>query len=182
MSRPALFLDRDGVVNQPPPPGKRYVTRPEDFHLLPGIAKVIREANHMNLPVVVVTNQKCVATGLLDEATLAKIHLSMSALLAEQGARVDAVYHCPHREEDGCDCRKPLPGMLLRAARELRLDPSASWMVGDQPRDCEAGRAAGCRTLYIGEAPDTLCDLRLPSVAALAEHGLARLFGSEFFA
>ncbi|MCC5849226.1 MAG: HAD family hydrolase [Verrucomicrobia bacterium] len=150
-SRAAIFLDRDGVINQPPPPEERYITRPEDFHLMPGIADLIRFFNDLPLPLIVITNQKCVAIGRLSPEGLEAIHARMHALLAAKGAHVDAVYHCPHDETAQCDCRKPKPGMILRAAREYDLNPSSSWLIGDQPRDCAAGKAAGCRTLLLGD-------------------------------
>lgn len=161
MAKRALFLDRDGVVNQPPPSEVRYITSPEAFHLMPGIAESIRLCNQNDIPVVVVTNQKCIAIGRLSESTLAGIHEHMECLLKKQQAHLDGIYYCPHSEEDHCHCRKPLPGMLLNAATDLDLDLSSSWMVGDQPRDIQAGHAAGCRTLHISPVPCTLADAHL---------------------
>ena len=166
MSRAALFLDRDGIINRPPPPNARYVLEPDGFHLMPGISRVIRTAQDLGWPVVVVTNQKCVALGLITESRLEAIHQRMHELLAREDARVNAVYHCPHAEENGCTCRKPLPGMLLRAAEDLDLDLAASWMIGDQPRDCAAGAAAGCKTIFVGAEQGVACDV---SVASLGE-------------
>lgn len=167
--RPAVFLDRDGVVNAPPPPEERYITRPEDFRLMPGIAETIRLFNRIDLPVVVVTNQKCVALGRITEPELSKLHDHMRALLSAEGAELADVRHCPHREEDACHCRKPLPGMILDAAEALGLDPAHSWLIGDQSRDIEAGRAAGCRTLVVGPAVvrSPGADVHLPHTADL---------------
>jgi len=148
-----VFFDRDGVVNHPPPPDRRYVTRPEEFHLMPGIAEAIAHLNRAGIPVGVVTNQKGVALGRYTLADLDRIHAHMAGLLASEGARVDDIRFCPHREEDACDCRKPLPGMILEGAKALGVNPSRSWMIGDQPRDLIAGRAAGCRTLAVGFTP-----------------------------
>lgn len=151
--RTGVFFDRDGLINEPPPPERRYVTRPEEFHLLPGIAEAIRHLNHCGIPVGVVTNQKGIALGRYSLEDLDAIHNHMHRLLSDLGARVDDIQFCPHQESDACSCRKPLPGMILAGAARLGVDPSASWMIGDQPRDLIAGRAAGCRTLGVGEAP-----------------------------
>jgi D-glycero-D-manno-heptose 1,7-bisphosphate phosphatase len=168
MPSPAVFFDRDGIINVPPPPGQRYLLRPEEFQLMPGIAAAIALVNRAGWPVVVVTNQKCIALGRLDEAGLAAIHARMGLLLAKEGARVDAIHHCPHDEAAACECKKPKPGMILRAARELDIDLAASWLIGDQVRDCEAGRAAGCRTVLVGEGTSAHADFVLASTAELA--------------
>lgn len=165
----AVFFDRDGVINQPPPPERRYVTSPEEFHLMPGTAGAIRVLNLNAVPVGVVTNQKGVALGRYTEKDLEAVHARMRDLLAAEGARVDTVVFCPHQESDACSCRKPLPGMILKAAETLGVDPHACWMVGDQPRDLQAGRAAGCSTLGVGDAdfPEELTDVRLASTGEL---------------
>ncbi len=168
MPRPAAFFDRDGIVNVPPPAEQRYLLRPEEFELMPGIAAAIALFNRAAWPVVVVTNQKCIALGRLDEPGLAAIHLRMAELLAREGARVDAIHHCPHDEAAACDCKKPKPGMLLRAARDLDIDLPASWLIGDQVRDCQAGRAAGCHTVLVGEETSPHADFVLESTAELA--------------
>lgn len=152
--RPGVLFDRDGVINVPPPPERRYITRPQDFHLMPGIAEAIAALNRAGVPVGVVTNQKCVAIGRLRETDLHRIHDRMRALLAAAGARVDDLRYCPHADQDRCDCRKPLPGMILAAAEALRLDLSRSWLIGDQARDITAGKAAGCHTLRVGPEAD----------------------------
>lgn len=141
----AAFLDRDGVINQKAPDGQ-YVTRWEDFHILPGVIEGIVRLNRAGLRVIVVTNQRCVAKGLLTEAELGKLHRQMSEHLARAGAPVDGIYYCPHELESACDCRKPAPGMLLEAARAHGLDLRASWMIGDSDSDIQAGKNAGCRT------------------------------------
>jgi D-glycero-D-manno-heptose 1,7-bisphosphate phosphatase len=168
MPRPAFFFDRDGIINVPPPPEQRYLLRAEEFELMPGIAAAIALVNRAAWPVVVVTNQKCIALGRLDEAGLAAIHARMSDLLAREGARVDAIHYCPHDDAAACDCKKPKPGMLLRAARDLDIDLEASWLVGDQVRDCQAGRAAGCRTVLVGEETSAHADFVLASTDELA--------------
>lgn len=144
----AAFLDRDGVINRKAPDGQ-YVTRWEDFHLLPGAIEGISELNRAGFCVIVVTNQRCVAKGLLTEADLKKLHQRMSDHLAQGGATIDAIYYCPHELEPPCRCRKPAPGMLLEAARSFSLDLAESWMIGDSDIDILAGRNAGCRTVRL---------------------------------
>jgi D-glycero-D-manno-heptose 1,7-bisphosphate phosphatase len=164
-----VFLDRDGLINHPPPPERRYVTRPEEFRLMPGIAESIRYLNQAGVPVGVVTNQKGIAIGRYTEEDLAEIHERMNALLREEGAVINDLQYCPHQELDYCACRKPLPGMILTGAEALGVDPAQCWMVGDQPRDLVAGRAAGCLTLGVGEAdfPAEITDDSLHSTREL---------------
>jgi D-glycero-D-manno-heptose 1,7-bisphosphate phosphatase len=144
----AVFLDRDGVINQRPLEGE-YVTRWEDFHILPGVAAGIALLNHAGFSVVVVTNQRCVAKGLMTEADLQKMHERMADVLARAGAKIDATFYCPHEIEPACDCRKPAPGMLLTAARLHGIDLRTSWMIGDSDNDVEAGLNAGCKTARV---------------------------------
>lgn len=151
----AVFLDRDGVINQRPPEGE-YVTRWEDFHILPGVAEGITLLNRAGFSVIVVTNQRCIAKQLLTADDLDKMHERMTDSLARAGATIDAIYYCPHEMEPACDCRKPAPGMLLSAARSRDIELTSSWMVGDSDSDVEAGRNAGCRTVrLLSEAEDS---------------------------
>jgi D-glycero-D-manno-heptose 1,7-bisphosphate phosphatase len=144
----AAFLDRDGVINRKPPEGQ-YVTRWEEMHFLPGVAEAIAMLGEAGFRVIVVTNQRCVAKGLLTGPELELIHQRMCGELTASGAVIDEVYYCPHEEEPRCSCRKPATGMLLTAARAHQIDLTASWMIGDSDRDIEAGRKAGCRTARI---------------------------------
>lgn len=166
MKKPAgIFLDRDGLINIPPPIEQRYICHPSEFHLMPGIAESIRQFNLQHIPVAVVTNQKGVAIGSVSESTLADIHKHMLFLLEKEHASIQHIQYCPHQESDRCSCRKPLPGMIFSAAHALKIDPSACWMIGDQFRDLEAGRAAGCSTLLVGpESPP----------AGLADHHIQK--------
>ena len=148
----AVFLDRDGVINGKAP-GDGYITRWEDFKILPGVAEAIRRLRDAGFLVIVVTNQRCVAKGLLSETGLREIHRKMVATLRRQRAAIDAVYYCPHEGEENCDCRKPRPGMILQAAQEHQIDLSSSWIVGDDCRDVETGKAAGCRTILLAGPP-----------------------------
>jgi D-glycero-D-manno-heptose 1,7-bisphosphate phosphatase len=147
----AVFLDRDGVINRKLPEGQ-YITCWEDFQFLPGVVEGIAELNRAGIRVIVVTNQRCVAKGLLSEAELNRLHAKMSEELAHGGARIDGIYYCPHDLDAACDCRKPAPGMLLEAARSHHLDLAASWMIGDSASDIQAGRAARCRTVQVLES------------------------------
>lgn len=144
----AAFLDRDGVINKKAPEGG-YILRPEEFQFLPGVSEAITLLNRGGFLVVVVTNQRCVARGLVTTEGLEEIHDKMKSQLAAAGARIDAVYYCPHGSEESCDCRKPAPGMLLAAAKEHKIHLEASWMIGDTERDIAAGRSAGSKTILI---------------------------------
>lgn len=144
----AAFLDRDGVINLKPPEGQ-YVTRWEEMQFLPGVAEAISLLGGARFRVIVVTNQRCVAKGLLTVPELDMIHQRMCGELAAAGAVIDGIYYCPHEEEPPCRCRKPAPGLLFTAARAHQIDLAASWMIGDSDRDMEAGRKAGCRTARI---------------------------------
>jgi D-glycero-D-manno-heptose 1,7-bisphosphate phosphatase len=146
----AVFLDRDGVINQKPQEGM-YVTRWEDFHILSGVVESIALLNRSGFLVIVITNQRCIAKGLMTEGELENMHERMTVQLARDGAAIDGVYYCPHEMEPACDCRKPAPGMLLNAAHLRDIDLPASWMIGDSAIDVEAGRNAGCKTARLLE-------------------------------
>jgi D-glycero-D-manno-heptose 1,7-bisphosphate phosphatase len=144
--KPAMFFDRDGVVIEM----VDYLSRIDQVALVPGVGTAIADLNRAGIPVVIVTNQSGIARGLLTEADLRGIHTHLTALLAREGARVDAIYYCPHHPDIGdaryrrrCECRKPAPGMLVQAARDLGLDLARSAFIGDHATDLEAGRRAG---------------------------------------
>lgn len=146
---PAIFLDRDGVINRQRVAD--YVVTWEQFEFLPGVLDALREASAFGFPLFVITNQQCVGKGLISDEGLSKIHARMIACVNEHGGDIRAVYVCPHIEGDDCDCRKPKPGMLVRAAEEHGLDLAASWFIGDSGRDVVAGHDAGCRTILVGK-------------------------------
>lgn len=162
MAHRAVFLDRDQTLIHDP----GYLADPAAVRLLPGVGAGLRRMAAAGYKLVVVTNQAAIARGLLTEAGLAEIHARLRALLRAEGVELDAIYYCPYHPEGTVAPynaehpeRKPSPGMLLRAARELDLDLAQSWMVGDAPRDVEAGRRAGCRTILVAQrssepAPD----------------------------
>ncbi len=147
MSR-AAFLDRDGTLNRKPP-DDQYVTHWEQIQFLPGVATAIGLLNRAGFLVIVVSNQRCIAKGLIQENELEAIHRRMCCEMALQGATINDVYYCPHDKQPPCFCRKPAPGMLLDAARTHKIDLSASWMIGDSEVDVQAGRNAGCRTARV---------------------------------
>lgn len=142
----AVFLDRDGVLNlalvrdgKPYSPGNL-----EELQLAPGAAEALRELKTMGFKLLVVTNQPEVARGNTTRAAVEEIHRKIAAELP-----VDEIFVCYHKDGDGCDCRKPKPGMLLEGARKYNVDLKASFMVGDRWRDVEAGQNAGCRTIFV---------------------------------
>ncbi len=149
----AAFLDRDGVINRKAPEGQ-YVTCWEDLQFLPGVPEAIGLLTGAGYCVFVVSNQRCVANGLLTVAELESIHRRMCQELAAVGATITQVYYCPHEKQPPCRCRKPAPGMLLTAAQTHKLDLTSSWMIGDSEIDVEAGRNAGCRTVRILNGDD----------------------------
>lgn len=161
----AVFLDRDGVINRKPSEGQ-YVTRWEEMHVLPGVVKAIGRLNRSKFRVIVVSNQRCVAKGLVTTHQLEFMHRRMCEQLAAAGATIDGVYYCPHEKLPACGCRKPAPGMLLDAARTHQLDLAASWMIGDSSADVQAGRNAGCKTARLLESDmvDNEADVVAPSL------------------
>jgi D-glycero-D-manno-heptose 1,7-bisphosphate phosphatase len=146
VQRRAVFLDRDGTLNVDSPD---YIKSWGEFAWLPGVKEALRELQDAGFALVVITNQGAISKGLTTRAAAEHLHARMTAELAEAGVHLDAVYYCPHHDADACACRKPRPGLLLQAARELGLDLARSWMVGDRDRDVLAGAAAGCRALLV---------------------------------
>lgn len=148
----AIFLDRDGTINKM----VGFVTRPEQFELLPDVAKAIKAINKSGYLAIVITNQPVIARGDCTFEQLQTIHNKMETELGKEGAFVDAIYVCPHHTDKGfsgerpeykcdCDCRKPKPGLLLQAAKDFNIDLSQSYMIGDSDRDVKAGKNAGVK-------------------------------------
>ena len=149
---PAVFLDRDGTINEQ----MGYINHLSRFRLLPGVGQAIRLLNEHGLPVVVVTNQSGLARGYFPESLLAEVHEAMRRQLALEGARIDGLYVCPHHPEAkdarfrlNCACRKPKPGLLEKAAADLRLDLRRSFMVGDRWSDLRCGAAVGATNILV---------------------------------
>ncbi len=164
----AVFLDRDGVINELVYyPEQGLVDSPftaTQFHLRPGVPEAIRIFHALGYRVVVASNQPGIAKGHFAPEVFEEVRRAMAAQLAQAGASLDGEYYCLHHPAAtveqyrvACDCRKPKPGLLLRAARDLGLDLGASWMVGDGLTDIQTGQAAGCRTILLGQAKCELC-------------------------
>jgi D-glycero-D-manno-heptose 1,7-bisphosphate phosphatase len=146
MSRPAVFLDRDGVINQD---RTDYIKSWSEFTFVEGALDALRCLAVSPYAVVVVSNQSAVGRGLISQDVVDDIHRHMVEAVRRAGGRIDAVYYCPHAPNAGCACRKPRPGLILRAAREMDLDLHASWLVGDNLRDLQAAIAAGVRPVLV---------------------------------
>lgn len=170
----AIFLDRDGTINK----YVGFLRNINDFVLIEGVAEAIKAINTSGYLAVIVTNQPVIARGEVTYEELNEIHNKMETLLGKQGSYLDAIYYCPHHPDSGfdgeikelkfdCDCRKPKPGLLLKAAEELNIDLSQSWMIGDSKNDIMAGRSAGCKTALIG-SEDYKQDITVDSLLTFA--------------
>ena len=170
LSRRAVFLDRDGVINRMVyDPELGLVDSPQNadqFHLLPGVVDAIRSINEVGFLAVVVSNQPGIAKGKCTFAILEAVSEKMHRQLFDGGARLDAVYYCLHHPEAlledyriNCDCRKPKPGLLQKAATELGIHLAASYMIGDGLTDVLAGKAAGCTSIFLGNLKCDICAL-----------------------
>lgn len=138
-----VILDRDGTLNQD---RDDFVKSADEWVPLPGALEAVARLNHAGWKAVVATNQSGLARGLFDMAALNAMHAKMNALLARHGGRIEAIYFCPHGPGDGCDCRKPLPGLFRRIGQDFRVDLHGVPAVGDTLRDLQAGAALGCET------------------------------------
>lgn len=143
--RRAVFLDRDGTICEE----VGYMNHISRLHIYPFAAAAIRRLNEAGFPVIVVTNQSGAGRGFFPESLIAEIHDRIRHDLEVAGARIDAFYACPHRAEDGCDCRKPRIGMLERAAREHSLALPGSWVVGDRQADVDLAHNVGARSVFV---------------------------------
>jgi D-glycero-D-manno-heptose 1,7-bisphosphate phosphatase len=175
LSRPAAFIDRDGTINVRPPEHE-YVTAVEEFAWLPGAADGLAQLAAAGFVLTVVSNQRGVARGLVSLGVLGEIERLIQCELAPRGFQISAFRYCIHDHGDGCDCRKPAPGMLLDLARGLDLDLERSWMIGDSEDDIRAGRAAGCHTAAV--TPGVAADVRSGSLAQAADAIVGQLSAS----
>ncbi len=152
----AIFLDRDGTINQ----YVGFLRDIKDFELLPGVAEAIKEINKSEYLAIVITNQPVIARGEVTLEELDEIHKKMDTLLGKEGAFINGLFFCPHHPDKGfpgerpeykivCECRKPKPGMLIEAAKQFNIDLTQSYMIGDSKSDVEAGEAAGCKSILI---------------------------------
>jgi D,D-heptose 1,7-bisphosphate phosphatase len=178
----AVFIDRDGTLNVL----RAFVSRPDDLELLPGAAEAVRRLNEAEYRVVLVTNQPVIARGDCTVDQLRAIHDRLESRLGEAGAYLDAIYYCPHHPDRGfpgevaslkivCDCRKPAPGLLLRAMNDLNVDPARSWMIGDSTADVLAAARAGVLSVLLGTGEggadgkyDVRPDFRFDDIGAAA--------------
>jgi len=148
----AIFLDRDGTLIEE----VGYLQQLEDIQIYPEAFEAVKKINQSGARAIVITNQSAIARGLIREEDLEQVHRFIADAFHQRGARIDTFYHCPHHPTEGtgantraCDCRKPEPGLLLRAAQDLQLDLGASHMIGDKLRDLEAGHRAGCQSILV---------------------------------
>lgn len=177
----AIFLDRDGTINQ----YVGFLKNIDDFELLDGVGEAIRLINESGYLAIVITNQPVIARGEVSYNELYEIHNKMETLLGKEGAYLDAIYFCPHHPDKGyegevaelkmeCDCRKPHPGLILRASEEFNINLSDSWMIGDSKNDIMAGKQAGCRTGLISEEKTAIADIEEDSLIKIVRNILNR--------
>ena len=165
IKRKCVFFDRDGIVNISPGPG--YVESWQDFHLMSEFVVSARIAAAKGYAVAIATNQRGVARGIMAQEALDEIHAKLRGALSAAGISLLGIFCCIH-ERDSCDCRKPLPGLLLQAAEAHHIDLAASWMVGDKETDVETGRNAGCHTILVGQPnAESNAEYRVADMAAL---------------
>ncbi len=175
LSKPqrAIFLDRDGTINR----HIGFLRKTDEFELLPGVAEAIRKINVSGYLAIVITNQPVVARGEVTASQLDLIHMKMESLLGRDGAYIDGLYYCPHHPDKGyagevealkidCDCRKPKPGLIFRAAKDFNISIENSWIIGDDWRDVYCGKNAGCKTALIGSDESLRADIMSSSLLA----------------
>lgn len=156
----AVFLDRDGIFNVAPV-GDTYILSLNKLKIVDGIEKLVKRINDIGRLAIMITNQSCIEWGTLSTAGLNELHNYIHAHLAGAGAVLDGIYYCPHRRETGCACKKPKPGMILDAAKKFNIDLANSYMVGDRWFDVGAGKAAGCKTIFLLDGDHNKVDLTL---------------------
>ncbi len=145
----SVFLDRDGVINKKLEGD--YVKSYNEFEFFPGVIDAIKKIKQKGLLVIIITNQSGIGRGIMSEDDLAMVHEQMLADLKKEGVLIDAIYYCPHSPDDGCDCRKPNDGLFKQALMDFDIDIENSWMIGDELKDIEAGKKAGCRTYLLSK-------------------------------
>jgi histidinol-phosphate phosphatase family protein len=141
--RKAIFIDRDGVINYN---RDDYVKSWDEFKFIPGAKEAIKRINQSSKILIIITNQSPIGRGIFTPDILDGIHKKMLHELGKAGGHIDAIYYCPHKPDDNCNCRKPKPGLILRAANDFNIDLDGSWMIGDSDTDLKAGAEAGCKT------------------------------------
>ncbi len=141
----AVFLDRDGTINVE----IQYLHEPEKFEFLPSVIRALKNLQDSGFKLIVITNQAGIAKNLYKRGDMIRTHDRMENLLEKENIYVDGIYYCPHKSEDGCECRKPSPGMIKQAILENNIDPSKSWMIGDKISDIKSGNLAHVRTILV---------------------------------
>jgi histidinol-phosphate phosphatase family protein len=147
MGNKAVFIDRDGTINV----NIEYLDDPNNFKMYPGVAKGIKLLKKNGFKIIIITNQSGIARGYFSKETLEKIHKKMENELSKKGAKVDAIYYCPHHPEDNCNCRKPETGLFKKAFKDFNIDSSKSYIIGDRMLDVEAGYKMGLKTVLVPE-------------------------------
>lgn len=158
MRNKAVFLDRDGVINEVLSERVKFVNRPEQLFLLENVGKAVKQLNEAGYLVFVVTNQGGVGLGYMKEKTLHDIHKKMIAEIKKDGGIIQEVAYCAHRPHAGCACRKPEPKLIIDLAKKYNVDLEQSFMIGDRDVDIEAGKKAGAKTILIGDEQNTRAD------------------------
>ena len=177
----AIFLDRDGTINR----HIGFLRKPEELELLLGAAEAVKLINQSGYLAIVITNQPVIARGEVTVSGLEQIHIKLETLLGREGAYIDGLYYCPHHPDKGfegevpelkfnCECRKPKPGLILRAAKDFNIDVSQSWMIGDGKNDIGAGKNAGCRTALIASTEELGQDITADSLLEAVEQILGQ--------
>lgn len=141
----SVFIDRDGTITK----DKGYITDVSSLELIPGAARALNGFHSLGFLVILVTNQSAVGRGYITDDELAKIHERLKQLLSREGSHLDAIYVCPHHPDDGCDCRKPKPGLIRRACGDFDIDTTRSYIIGDQKADVELGRREAITTILV---------------------------------
>ncbi|CEG27458.1 D-glycero-alpha-D-manno-heptose-1,7-bisphosphate 7-phosphatase [Bacillus sp. B-jedd] len=170
----AIFLDRDGVLNEVLTKRVKFVNHPQQLFLLDGASEAVARLSKAGYPIFIVTNQGGIGLGFMSEEKLDRVHDRLRELLAEEGGAITGIAYCPHKPNAGCECRKPSPGLLYGLAKNHQIELKGSVMVGDHERDIEAGIAAGCKTVFIGTGKSK-ADHVAPSLLEAVEPILALL-------
>lgn len=149
--RKAIFFDRDGVLNKEK---KDYVKTISELEIFPSIVEPIKKFNKKGFLIVVITNQSAINRGLTTEQNVSDIHAQIQEFLKKNGAHIDSFYYCPHKPDESCMCRKPKPGLILKAANDLKINLKTSWLIGDNETDIQAATAAGCKSFKINSSSE----------------------------
>ena len=165
----AILLDRDGVINYD---SDDYIKSPAEWQPIPGSLEAIAKLTQAGVPIAIVTNQSGVGRGLYDELTLAKIHQKLEQQVSGHGGKISAIYYCPHVPDDQCDCRKPNPGLLYQALKDLKVVANDAVLIGDSLRDIVAAQTCGCDAIVVrtgyGEITRLKVDKSIPVYSNLA--------------